>query len=84
MKKYTRTFVEDDGVVTIWEYDPEKNTNGPYDVIIKYPKDFLTLEQKSPQLSKTEQKYLNPNNGKYVSYQRYQQLIKEGKVNLWK
>jgi len=82
MQKHTRTFIDDDGVTSVWEYDPAKSTNGPYDVTIKYPKDFLTAEPVQRVLNKTEQKYLNPNNGKYVSYQRYQQLIKEGKVNL--
>jgi hypothetical protein len=82
MEKHTRTFIEDDGVISVWEYDPSRHTNGPCEITMKYPKDFLTKEQKPQTLNKTEQKYLNPNNGKYVSYQRYQQLIKEGKVNL--
>jgi hypothetical protein len=82
MEKHIRTFIEDDGVVTTWEYDPSKTKSGPCDVTIKYPKDFMDIEQKATiNTHKTKQKYLNPNNGKYVSYQRYQQLIKEGKIN---
>jgi hypothetical protein len=82
MQKHTRTFTDDDGVISIWEYDPDKTNSGPYEVTMKYPKDFMTSKPVERVLSKTEQRYLNPYTGKYISYQRYQQLIKEGKIKL--
>jgi hypothetical protein len=69
MKQFTRTFIDDDGVNHVWKYDLDKSTSGPIEVLISYPKGYLETTENIKN-NKIDQKYLNPANGKYVSYQR--------------
>lgn len=87
--QFTRVMTDDDGCICTWIYDYDVNkVSGLISVDIEYPKgyDFRTPEEKLKKeqkgLNKTEMKYLNPLNGKQVSYQRYHQLIKEGKIKV--
>lgn len=79
MKQFTRTYTDDDGTTHIWKYDLDKFSRGPIETTVNYSKESLSEGGKTKN-NKIDQKYLNPANGKYVSYQRYHQLVKEGKI----
>jgi hypothetical protein len=38
--KFERVYKSEDGCTEIWRYDTKRNSNGPYEVIINYPKNF--------------------------------------------
>jgi len=78
-RKYSTIFVNDDGVIDTWIYDLDKNPYGPIETNFSYPKNY-NLVSETQKDNKVDKKYLNPYNGKYVSYQRYHQLVKEGKI----
>jgi hypothetical protein len=84
-RKYTREFIDDEGVKKIWKYDLDKFPNGPIEVELIYPKDWVSYEDRVKQakklekklngkLPKSKMKYLNPTNGKMVSYSRAKTL----------
>jgi len=72
-KKYTQRFKDWEGKWVVWKWDKTKFANGPISVEVEYPKEKLNkvLDQDLP---KTQRKYLNPKNNKYVGYQRAKQL----------
>jgi hypothetical protein len=71
INNFTRKYIDDDGTVHIWEYDLDKFKFGPVNVNIDYKN---TTSSNNLITLKTEKKYLNPHNGKYVGYQRAKQL----------
>jgi hypothetical protein len=84
-RNYTREFIDDEGVKTIWKYDLDKFTNGPVEVDIIYPKDWISYEDRAKKakkltkqlngkVPKSKMKYLNPSTGKMVNYGRAKQL----------
>lgn len=73
MRQFTRTFINDDGTTCIWKYDLDKSTSGPIETTTSYPKEYLGAV-KNTKDNKTDQKYLNPNNNKYVGYGRAKAL----------
>lgn len=77
-RKFTRERIDSDGVTHIWKYNLDKFKNGPYEVEIVYPKAFLTPSEKiakdNKNLPKSQQKFLNPDNGKMVGYYRAKTL----------
>ena len=79
MKQFTKTFINDDGTTCVWKYDLDKSTSGPIETTTSYPKEYLGTVEKTKN-NKVDQKYFNPANGKYVSYHRYRQLIKDRKI----
>jgi len=72
--KFTRTFVDEDGVVEIWKYNLDKFPNGPLSVEYKYPKGYKSFADINEKLPVTKRKYINPESGEYVSYGRAKQL----------
>ena len=73
MKQFVKTFEDDDGTIHIWKYDLDVFNRGPIETTVNYSKEFLSGEGEQ-KTNKTEQKYLNPNNGKYVGYSRAKTL----------
>jgi hypothetical protein len=73
MRQFTRTYIDDDGTTHTWKYDLDKFNRGPIETTVTYLKEYLTESGKVKD-NKIDQKYLNPANGKYVSYQRARML----------
>ena len=77
-RKFTRSFTDQEGVVSIWKYDLDKFNRGPIEVEQIYPKDYLTVSDKikkdNKKLPKSQQKFLNPDNGRTVGYYRAKTL----------
>ena len=72
--KFERRYVGEDGSVEVWKFDTRKNTNGPYETTMEYPKGIKTFEQIQEALPKTKRRYLNPETGKDVAYSRAKEL----------
>lgn len=72
--KFERRYVGEDGSIEVWKYDVRKNSNGPYETTIEYPKGTKTFEQIQEALPKTKRRYLNPETGKDVAYTRAKEL----------
>jgi len=72
--KFTRKYVDGDGVEEIWEYNLDKFPNGPLSVEYKYPKGYKSFADINEALPKTKRQYINPETGDYVSYGRAKQL----------
>lgn len=72
-RKYSTVFVNDDGVIDTWIYDLDKNPHGPIETNFSYPKNY-NLVSETQKDNKTDKKYLNPANGKYVGYGRAKSL----------
>jgi hypothetical protein len=73
-RKFTKTFSNDQGIISIWKYDLDKTTRGPVEVEQIYPKDYISPIDKNKKPSKSQQKYINPKNGKEISYYRAKAL----------
>ena len=74
-RKYTRVFKNaDGGAGDTWYYDLDKFANGPYKVVIHEPPNSESWEQINAKQRKTNRKYFNPVNDKYVGYGRAKQL----------
>jgi len=74
--KFTKTYVDSNGIKAHWKYDLDKHPNGPISVEIDYPKDYF---QETPLVlyedeSITQRKFWNEETEKYVGYQRAKQL----------
>lgn len=78
MNNFQREYKNLDGTIDIWKYDISKNPTGPYEVEVIYPKSFKSpselLDKENDKLPLTKRKYINPVNGKLVSYQRAKML----------
>lgn len=76
--KFTREFIDDDGVKSTWTYDLNKFANGPISVDITYPNGSKhrnqILEEENAKLPLTKRRYNNPATGKMVNYYRAKQL----------
>jgi hypothetical protein len=74
----TKTFKSIDGVISTWYYEKDRLNLGPFKVEIKYPDNYTSLEEdikkKNKKVSKTNQRFINPKNGKEISYQRAKTL----------
>ena len=73
-RQYTREFTDSEGNVEIWHYDLDYFANGPFKVEIQEAPCKLTWEEKNARLSKTQRKYFNPANNKWIGYGRAKQL----------
>jgi hypothetical protein len=76
--KFTREYLFSDGVKSIWEFDLEKQPNGPIKTTISYPENSKhrekILQEENSKLPLTKQKFWNTATGKEISYQRAKQL----------
>ena len=73
-RKYIREFTDSEGEVSIWHYDLDYFPRGPYKVEVQEAPCTLTWEEKNAKLSKTQRKYFNPANNKWIGYSRAKQL----------
>jgi hypothetical protein len=76
MKKgIARTYEDADGTKQVWQYS---TTGDLMSVSIYYPKNYTSdaedLKLKNKKLPKSKQRFINPKNGKEVSYQRAKEL----------
>ena len=70
--KFTRVYTNEDGSMDTWYYDLDIRKSGPVSVEYEPSQSIAkVLEDKIP---KSQKKYLNPINGKMVSYCRARQL----------
>ena len=78
--KFEKRYSDKDGIISVWKYDLSKTTNGPISVELIYPKSYSTqtkeqdYDKKYKNAPLTQRKWINPKNGKEVSYQRARQL----------
>ena len=70
----TQTYTNVDGVKHTWFFHHGKRNEGPFKVEMEYPEGWKTDEETNENLPITQQKFLNPANGKMVSYGRACQL----------
>ena len=55
LQKYTREYVNESGITSIWYYDRSITTKGPYRVEHKYTKEYLdSLKEKKKRKLKTK------------------------------
>jgi hypothetical protein len=73
-RKFTRESTNFKGIRSVWKYDLDYYPNGPISVEIFYPSGFVSDAEKEAKLPKTQRKFINPANGKEVSYGRAKQL----------
>jgi len=73
-RKFERIYKSHSGETEVWKYNLDIQPNGPIEVNITYSKGFRPqsdiIEKNQSHLPKSKRKYLNPINGKMVSYQR--------------
>ena len=78
LRKFTKEFTSSDGTKSIWKYNLDKQPNGPYEVEQVYSKDYVSVEDKfekeNKKVSKYQQKFINPVNGRTISYYRAKTL----------
>ncbi len=78
-------FIEGKNVKSIWKYNKRKYPNGPYEVIIEYPKEYQTdsekLEKQQAHLPLTKREYYHPVTGDLVGYTTYMKCYKDGLTN---
>jgi hypothetical protein len=72
--KFERVYIDEDGTKQIWKYDLTKSKYNPYETTIEYPKGTKSFEQVQELLPKTKRKYIHPDNGKVINYQRAKEL----------
>lgn len=73
-KQFTRVYESEDGIKETWTYDLDIFPNGPINVDIEYPDSFISIEEMNEALPITKRKFLNPENGKMISYGRAKAL----------
>ena len=73
-RQFIKVYENSDGTTETWHYNLDKAPNGPFKVDIKHSTSHLTFEEQNALLSKTQRKYYNPANEKYVGYGRAKQL----------
>ena len=54
--KYTREYIGNDGVRTVWKFDESKNDRGPIEVELFYPKGYESPIDKEIRLKKEEKR----------------------------
>jgi hypothetical protein len=72
--KFTREFVDNEGVKSIWKYDLNVTTTGPVSVEQVYPKNWKSWEELNDALPITKRMFYNEETGGLVSYGRAKQL----------
>ena len=76
--KFIREYTNDDNTTEIWLYDTDITPNGPINVDIKYPKNYISPEDKLKKdernLPMSKRTFLNQETGKFISYSRAKQL----------
>jgi hypothetical protein len=79
--KFTNEYIDHLNVKEIWTYDTDI-VGRPIKVEFVYPKNYKhpdeILAQDERNLPMSKRTFLNPISGKFVSYNRYMQLKKEG------
>lgn len=77
-RKGNFSYTNSDGTIDTWKFDPEKSTSGAYEIEITYPKGYKhqneIIVKEQSNLPITKRMFLNPSNGKMVSYQRARML----------
>jgi hypothetical protein len=73
-RQFTKVYENSDGTTETWHYNLDKAPNGPFKVDIKHSTSHLTFEEQNALLSKTQRKYFNPANNKWIGYGRAKQL----------
>jgi len=73
-RKFTRQYTDEDGSVTTWHYNLDKFANGPFKVETTAPVVKESWEEQNAKKSKTQRKYFNPENEKWIGYGRAKQL----------
>ena len=73
-RQFTRQYINEDGSVETWHYNLDKFANGPFKVEMTAPVIKETWEEQNAKKSKTQRKYLNPANNKWIGYGRAKQL----------
>jgi len=73
-RQFTKVYSYDDGATETWHYNLDKFPNGPFKVEMKYSTSHMSFEEQNALLPKTQRKYFNPSNNKYVGYGRAKQL----------
>ena len=77
-RQFIREYKEHTGQTEIWTYDLDKFSNGPINVDINYPKNYESPLEKLNRVNKnlpiTQQRFINPINGKEIGYQRAHSL----------
>tara|TARA_R110000744_G_scaffold126272_1_gene232521 strand:+ start:835 stop:1110 length:276 start_codon:yes stop_codon:yes gene_type:complete len=73
-RQFTKVYDNSDGTTETWHYNLDKFSNGPFKVDIKYSTSHLTFEEINEALPKTQRRYYNPANQKYIGYGRAKQL----------
>lgn len=74
LDKFERVYIDEDGTKQVWKYDLTKSKYNPYETTIEYPKGTKSFEQVQELLPKTKRKYIHPDNGKVINYQRAKEL----------
>jgi hypothetical protein len=76
--KFTREYINEDGVRDIWKYDLNKFPYGPIETEYVYPKGSKhrdqILEEENNKLPLYKRRYNNLATGKMVGYQRAKEL----------
>jgi hypothetical protein len=72
--KYTREFIDDDGIKSIWKYDLSITTSGPISTEQIFPKEYQTVNPTDPSIPISKRLFLNEATGKLVAYTRAKQL----------
>jgi hypothetical protein len=73
-KKFTREFTREDGRISVWTYNLDKNPNGPIFVEIKYPSEYKCDAEIEDELPITKRTFWNPETETFVGYGRAKQL----------
>ena len=73
-RQFTRQYINEDGSVETWHYNLDKFANGPFKVETTAPVIKETWEEQNAKKSKTQRKYFNPANNKWIGYGRAKQL----------
>lgn len=72
-RKFIREVKHNDGVIQKDHWNLDKCPTSPFLVEMFYPEGYFP-EEREENLPKTKRKYLNPKNGKMVSYMRAKEL----------
>lgn len=73
-RQFTREYPKEDGRVSIWTFDLDKNPHGPTLVEIKYPSGYKCDADIEENLPISKRTFWNPETETFVSYSRAKQL----------
>jgi hypothetical protein len=72
--KFTREFIDVDGVKAIWKYDLNIATNGPISTEQLFPKEYEMVNPTDESIPISKRLFLNEKTGKLVAYTRAKQI----------